>query len=66
MSDTVDRSAPRRGRFRRALQTFARFIQELDYTAVDYSLDRFEKLERELAELKEEVRQLRTSGTEEP
>jgi hypothetical protein len=34
-------------------------LQALDYTGFDYTLDRIERLEQELARLKEELRQSR-------
>jgi uncharacterized protein (UPF0335 family) len=37
-------------------------LQALDYTSFDYTLDRVERLEREVGRLKEELRQIRDSG----
>ena len=34
----------------------------MDYTSIDYTLDRIERLERELEQLKEELRQSRDTG----
>jgi hypothetical protein len=34
----------------------------MDYTGFDYTLDRIERLEREVGQLKEELRQSRDTG----
>ena len=34
----------------------------MDYTSFDYTLDRIERLEREVGQLKEELRQSRDTG----
>ena len=34
----------------------------MEYTSVDYTLDRIERLEREVGQLKEELRQSRATG----
>ena len=57
MTDTAIHPIPRQGLFRRALTTAGAWLQALDYTGADYVLDRIERLERELARLKEELRQ---------
>jgi hypothetical protein len=51
--------SPKQGKFRRALAAVGAWLQALDYTGLDYTLDRTECLERELARLKEELRQSR-------
>jgi HAMP domain-containing protein len=50
---------PKQGKFRRALAAVGVWLQALDYTGFDYTLDRIERLEQELARLKEELRQSR-------
>ncbi|MGA8445467.1 MAG: hypothetical protein WB766_09770, partial [Roseiarcus sp.] len=49
-------------RYRRALAAVATWLQALDDTSFDYTLDRIERLERELGQLKEELRQSRDTG----
>ena len=56
MADTAIHPIPKQGKFRRAVGAW---LQALDYTGFDYTLDRTECLERELAPLKEELRQSR-------
>ncbi|MGA9847301.1 MAG: hypothetical protein WBQ45_06630 [Roseiarcus sp.] len=56
MTDTANH------KFRRALAAAGAFLQSLDYTAFDYTRDRIERLEREVGQLKEELRQSRDSG----
>ncbi len=56
MIDTAIHSIPKQGRFRRALAAVGAWLQALDYTGFDYTLDRIEHLERALARLKEESR----------
>jgi hypothetical protein len=50
------------GVFRRALAAVGAFLQSADYTSFDYTLDRIERLEREVGRLKEELRQSRGTG----
>jgi len=50
-----NRSVPKQGKFRRALAAVGAWLQALDYTGFDYTLDRIEGLEQELARLKEEL-----------
>ena len=54
MPDTAIDPVPKQGQFRRAIGAW---LQALDYTGFDYTLDRIEGLERELARLKGELRQ---------
>ena len=56
MPDTSIDPVPKQGKFRRALAAVGAWLQALDYTGFDYTLDRIEGLERELARLKEELR----------
>lgn len=62
MTHTTNHSVPGQGRFRRALAAVGAFLQSLDYTSFDYTLDRIERLEREVGRLKEEMRQSRDPG----
>jgi hypothetical protein len=62
MTDTVNHSVPEQGKFRRALAAVWTSLQSLDYTSFDYTLDRIERLEREVGLLKEEMRQSRDPG----
>ena len=57
MPDTAIDPVPKHGKFRLALAAVAAWLQALDYTGFDYTLDRIEGLEQELARLKEELRQ---------
>ena len=59
MPDTAIDPIPKQGHFRRALNAVGAWLQALDYTGFDYTLDRTECLERKLARLKEELRQSR-------
>ena len=59
MTDTANHLVPEQGRFRRAFAAITAWLQALDYTSFDYTLDRIERLEREVGRLKEEVRQSR-------
>ncbi len=62
MTDTANRLVPEQGRFRRAFAAVTAWLQALDYTSFDYTLDRIESLEREVGQLKEELRQSRDTG----
>jgi hypothetical protein len=50
------------GKFRRALTAVWAFLQSMESTGFDYTLDRIELLEREVGRLKEELRQSRDPG----
>ncbi len=63
MSDTAIQPVPKRGTFRRALAAVGAWLQALEYTGLDYALDRTERLEQELARLKEEFRQSRVANS---
>ena len=62
MADAAIHPIPKQGKFRRALAVVGAWLQALDYTGFDYTLDRTERLERELARLKEELRQSREAS----
>ena len=59
MTDTTNHLVPEQGKLRRALAVVFSWLQAKEYTSVDYTLDRIELLERELGQLKEELRQSR-------
>ncbi len=59
MAHTANHSIPEQGKFRRALATAWAFLQAMDSTSFDYTLDRIEALEREVGRLREELRQSR-------
>ena len=62
MTETSRQSAPKLGIISRAYAVVCAFLQALDYTSFDYTLDRIERLEREVGRLKEELRQSRDTG----
>lgn len=61
MTHTANHSVPEQGKLRRALETLAAWLQILDYSSFDYTLDRINGRESELARLKEELRQIQGS-----
>ena len=61
MTHTANHSVPEQGKFRRALAAVWAFLQAME--SASYStLDRIERLEREVGQLKEELRQSRDTG----
>ncbi len=62
MTDTANHLVQEQGKLRRALAAVFAWIEAMDYTSFDYTLDRIERLEREVGELKEELRQSRDTG----
>ncbi len=62
MTHTANHSVPEQGKLRRALAAGWAFLQSLETTSFDYTLDRIERLEREVGRLKEELRQSRDTG----
>ena len=62
MTDTASHSVPEQGKFRRALAAVWAFLQAMESTSFDYTLDRIEHLDREVGRLKEELRQSREPG----
>ena len=62
MAHTANHSVPEQGKFRRALAAVWAFLQSMDSTSFDYTLDRIERLEQEVGRLKEELHQIRDSG----
>ena len=63
MPDTAIDPVPKQAKFRRALAAVKAWLQALDYTGFDYTLDRIEGLEQELARLREELRQRREASS---
>ena len=59
MTDTANHLVTEQGKLRRALAAVSAWIAAMDYTSFDYTLDRIERLEREMGRLKEELRQSR-------
>lgn len=55
MAHTANHSVPEQGKFRRALGAVWTFLQAMESTSFDYTLDRIERLEREVGRLKEET-----------
>ena len=62
MTDTANHLVPEQGKLRRALAAAFAWLQAMEYTSFDYTLDRIERLEREVGQLKEELRQSRDAG----
>ena len=50
------------GKLRRALAVVYAWLQAMEYTSFDYTLDRINHLEREVGQLKEKLRQSRDTG----
>ena len=59
MTPTANHAVPEPGKFRRAVSAIRAFLQTMDSTSFDYTLDRIERLEREVVRLKEELCQNR-------
>jgi len=62
MTDTANHLVTEQGKLRRALAAVFAWLQSMEYTSFDYTLDRIERLEREVGQLKEELRQSRDTG----
>ena len=56
MAHIANHSVPEQGKFRSAIWAF---LQAMESTSFDYTLDRVERMEREVERLKEEMRQSR-------
>ena len=52
------------GAFRRLMNKVARWSEAMDYSGFDYTFDRIASVERELAALKDRMRQFETSRHE--
>jgi len=57
MTNTVNHQVPRPRKFRRALTTVFAWMEAMESTSFDYTLDRIERLEREIRQIKKEQRQ---------
>ena len=57
MADTANHLVTEQGKLRRALAAVFGWLRAMDYSSFDYTLDRIERLEREVGQLKEELRQ---------
>jgi hypothetical protein len=62
MTDPANHRVLERWKFRRALAAVFAWLEAMDYTSFDYTLDRIEHLQREVRQLKEELRQSRDTG----
>ena len=62
MTDTANHLVPEQGKLHRALAVVFAWLQAMEYTSFDHTLDRIERLEREVGRLKEELRQSRDPG----
>jgi hypothetical protein len=62
MTDSANHLVTEQGKLRRALAAVFAWLQAMEYTSFDYALDRIERLEREVGQLKEELRQSRNTG----
>jgi hypothetical protein len=62
MTDTANHLVPEQGKFRRALAAVLVWMEAMDYSSFDYTLDRIKRLEQEVGQLKEELRQSRDTG----
>lgn len=54
------------GGFRRLMNKVATWSEALSYSGIDYTLDRMASIERELAEIKDRMRQFEASRHEPP
>ena len=66
MTRPSDRAVHPKGKFRRSLAAIWDLLQALEYGSSGYTFDRIEHLEREVARLKEELRQRPDPGTLDP
>ena len=57
MAYKANHSVPGQGKLRRGLASVFSFLQAMEATPFDYTLDRLERLEREIEQLKDELRQ---------
>ncbi len=62
MTHTASHLASEPGRLRRALAAVFVFLQAMEGASFDYTLNRIERLEREVGRLKEMLRQSRDPG----
>ena len=57
MTDTASHTVPGQGNFRRAFAAVWAFVQAMDSTSLDHTLDRIERLEQEVGQLRKALRQ---------
>ena len=62
MTDSANHLVKEQGKLRRTLAAVFAWLQAMEYTSFDYALDRIERLEREVGQLKEELRHSRDTG----
>ena len=62
MTDTANHMIPGPGKLRRALSFVWAWLQNMEYSGFEYTMDRMEHLERQVGQLKEELRQIRDTG----
>ena len=62
MTDTANHLIPEQGKLRRALAFVWAWLQAMEYSSFEYTMDHIERLEREVSQLKEELRQSRDAG----
>ena len=61
MTHIANHLAPKQGKFRRALATAWGFLEAMESSSIDHTLNRIERLEREVGRLKEDLRKSRDS-----
>lgn len=59
-------ASSRQGAFRRLMNKVVKWSEALEYSSVDYTFDRIAFVERELADLRDRMRQLEASPHEAP
>ena len=52
MTDSANHLVTEQGKLRRALAAVFAWLQAMEYTSFDYALDRIERLEREVGQLR--------------
>ena len=62
MTDTPNHLVPEKGKLRRALAAVFAWIEAMDCSSFDYTRDRINRLEQEVGQLKEELRQRSDTG----
>jgi HAMP domain-containing protein len=62
MTDTADHLVPKQGKLRRVLAVVFGWLEAMESTSFDHTLDRIERLEQEVGRLKEELRQRSDMG----
>ena len=62
MTHTANHSVPSRGNFAAPLAAVWAFLQAMDSTSFDYTLDRIERLEREVGRLRRNCAKAGTGG----